>query len=275
MSRRIFTYPYIIWMALFIIVPLLLIAYYAFIHTTPGKELVFSFDNIAKAFQSQNLNVLVRSIWLAAIATVICLLLGYPTAMLLSRLSSRNAQLISLLFVLPMWMNFLLRTYAWKALLDDNGIINQFFIAIGIGKIKMLNTEGALIFGLVYTFLPFMILPIYSVFLKINKSYIEAAEDLGANKLSVFTRVIFPLSLPGIISGITMVFMPAVTTFVVSQLLGGGKVMMYGELIERQFMELKDWGFGSALAVVMMVLMIISMAIMRKYDKGSEGGALF
>lgn len=275
MSRKLFTYPYIVWMVLFTIVPLLLIVYYAFIHTTPGRELVFTFDNLAKAFQTQSLNVLIRSIWLAAIATLVCLILGYPTAMLLSRLSSASARTISMLFVLPMWMNFLLRTYAWKALLDDAGLINQLFIAIGIGKIKMLNTEGALVFGLVYTFLPFMILPIYSVFLKMNKSYIEAAEDLGANKLAVFTRVIVPLSLPGVISGITMVFMPAVTTFVVSQLLGGGKVMMYGELIQRQFMEQKDWGFGSALAVVMMVLMILSMAIMRKYDRGSEGGALF
>jgi spermidine/putrescine transport system permease protein len=275
LSRKLFTFPYIVWIALFTIIPLLLIAYYAFIHVTPGKELVFTFDNLAKAFQAQNLNVLVRSIWLAAVATVICLILGYPTAMLLSRLPSSNARTIAMLFVLPMWMNFLLRTYAWKALLDDAGLINQLFIAIGIGKIKMLNTEGALVFGLVYTFLPFMILPIYSVFLKMNRSYIEAAEDLGANKLIVFSRVVLPLSLPGIISGITMVFMPAVTTFVVSQLLGGGKVMMYGELIQRQFMEQKDWGFGSALAVVMMVLMILSMAIMRKYDKGSEGGALF
>ncbi len=275
MSRKLFTLPYIVWMVLFTIVPLLLIVYYAFIHTTPGHELVFTFDNLAKAFQAQSLNVLIRSIWLAAIATVICLVLGYPTAMLLSRLSSASARTIAMLFVLPMWMNFLLRTYAWKALLDDAGLINQLFMAIGIGKIKMLNTEGALVFGLVYTFLPFMILPIYSVFLKMNKSYIEAAEDLGANKLTVFTRVVVPLSLPGVISGITMVFMPAVTTFVVSQLLGGGKVMMYGELIQRQFMEQKDWGFGSALAVVMMVLMILSMAVMRKYDRGSEGGALF
>jgi spermidine/putrescine transport system permease protein len=196
-------------------------------------------------------------------------------AYILSKLPSGLRDTLAFLFVLPMWMNFLLRTYAWMTLLEKTGIINSFLSALNLPPLNIMYTENAVVLGNVYNFLPFMILPIYSVFLKINKSYIEAAEDLGANKLGVFTRVVLPLSLPGVISGITMVFMPAVTTFVVSQLLGGGKVMMYGELIERQFMEQKNWGFGSALAVVMMVLMIISMAIMRKYDKGSEGGALF
>ena len=174
-----------------------------------------------------------------------------------------------------MWMNFLLRTYAWKALLDTGGLINQFFSLFGFAPTQMLYTEGAILMGLVYNFLPFMLLPIYTVFLKMNKSYIEAAQDLGANRFNVFIKVIFPLSLPGVITGIIMVFMPAITNFVITKLLGGSHFLMYGDLIEHQFMQVKDWGFGSALSVVMMILMVISMSLLRRYDKGGERTAIW
>ena len=195
--------------------------------------------------------------------------------MLLSRLSTRWAAMIAILFVLPMWMNFLLRTYAWRALLDLNGPVNHFLSLLGIPAQQLLYTEGAVIMGLVYNFLPFMILPIYSVFTQMDRRYLEAAEDLGANKIQSFFRVTLPLTRSGIITGITMVFIPAVSTFVISRLLGGSHYMMYGDLIENQFMLLSDWNLGSALSIVMMILMIISMAIVRKYDKGGESATLW
>ncbi len=274
MQRKYFALPYLVWMIIFIVVPLALIFYYALTTTAPDGSVSFTFEHIVKATSEESLLILSRSVWLAFLATLICLILAYPVAYIISKLKPVTASTLSLLFIIPMWLNFLLRTYAWKALLDDGGIINALLISLGFPRVQMLYTEGAVVFGLVYTFLPFMILPIFNAFAKMNKIYIEAAEDLGANKLKTFTKVVFPLSLPGVISGITMVFMPAITTFVVSTLLGGSHVMMYGDLIEFQFMRIRDWGYGSALSVVMMLLMIVSMAIMRKYDK-NEGGSLF
>ena len=262
-------------MSLFIIIPLILIVYYAFIKTNANGGVVFSLSNVGSALSGDNLNILLNSLWLSFLATAICLLVGYPTAYILSHMKPKTAGLMSILFILPMWINFLLRIYAWRALLDDGGIINKLLELLFGMKVAFLNTPMALLFGLVYTFLPFMILPIYNALSKLNRSYIEAAQDLGANRFLVFTKVTLPLSMPGVITGITMVFMPAVTTFVVSRLLGGGKVILYGEVIERYFLEVKDWNFGSALAIVMMVLMIISMFIMRKYDTGEKGGVLF
>lgn len=215
-----------------------------------------------------------RSVLYALAATLICLLLGYPVAYILSQLKSRSGAIISLLFILPMWMNFLLRTYAWRALLDNNGIINQALVNLGFEPIQFLYTGGAILFGLVYNFLPFMILPIYSVFQKMDRSYISAAQDLGANRWQTFFRVTLPLTRGGIVSGITMVFMPAMTTFVITRLLGGSQFMMYGDLIEMQFLMMSEWNFGSALAVIMMLLTILFMWIMRKYDKEGEGAGL-
>lgn len=275
MKKKYLAAPYAVWMVLFTAVPLVLIAVYAFTDTTSTGQMIFTTEHIIKAFNANNMSVLLRSIEYAVITTVICLVLGYPIAMMLSNMSSRWAGTLAILFVLPMWMNFLLRTYAWRTLLDPTGPIMGFLRAIGMEAPQVLYTEGAVILGLVYNFLPFMILPIYSVFVKMNKSYLEAAEDLGANKIQSFLKVTLPLTRPGIITGITMVFMPAISTFVISRLLGGSHYMMYGDVIENQFMLMSDWNMGSALSVIMLVLMMISMAIMRKYDKDEGSAALW
>lgn len=271
MKKKYLGVPYIIWMLIFIIAPLILIVVYALMSTSDSGKVIFTWEYMQNAFRSVNFLVLLRSLWNAVLTTVICLLLAYPAAMFLARLKTNKAGLISLLFVLPMWMNFLMRTYAWRALLDLNGPINRIIMFFGFDAQQLLYTEGAVIFGLVYNFLPFMLLPIYSVFVKLDPSYEQAAQDLGANKFQVLTKVTIPMTRSGILTGITMVFMPAVSTFVISKLLGGGNYMMYGELIETQFMTLNDWSTGSALSLIMLVLLVISMMIMRKYDKDDEG----
>lgn len=273
-SRKVFALPYVAWIAIFTVAPLILILLYAFTATGSGGVMVMTAENIARAFSPLYMTVFVRSVWMAFLATAVCLLLGYPVAYLLSHMKPNRAAILSILFILPMWMNFLLRTYAWRALLDNAGIINQGLMALGFPSVQFLYTEGAIIFGLVYNFLPFMILPIYSVFQKMDLSCIQAAQDLGANKWQTFWRVTLPLSKGGIISGVTMVFMPAMTTFVITRLLGGSHFMMYGDLIEMQFLLLSEWNFGSALAVVMLLLTILFMWMMRRYDKEGEGGAL-
>jgi len=266
MKKKYLGVPYVVWMLIFILSPLILIVVYAMMETTDTGHVLFTWEYLLDAFGAVNLSVLLRSLWNALLTTVICLLLAYPAAMILARLKTSKAGLISLLFVLPMWMNFLMRTYAWRALLDMNGPINQVISWMGFNPPQLLYTESAVVFGLVYNFLPFMLLPIYSVFVKIDPIYEQAAQDLGANKLQVLTKVIIPMTRSGIISGITMVFMPTVSTFVISKLLGGGNYMMYGELIEMQFMTLNNWNTGSALSLIMLVLLAISMVIMRKYD---------
>jgi len=271
-KKKAFAVPYIVWMVIFTVVPLFLILFYAFIHRTDSGSLVFTTEYIKSALSGSSMSVLILSLEYALITTVICLVLAYPAALFLWQLKSRIGSIVNLLFMLPMWMNFLLRTYAWRALLDANGPINQFLQWLGLPAMQLLYTEGAVIFGLVYNFLPFMLLPIYTAFTKIDRSYIQAAEDLGANKWQTLTHVILPLTKPGIITGITMVFMPAVTSFVISRLLGGSQTMMFGDLLENQFMLLKDWNTGSALAVIMMVLMLISMALVRKTDDDSMPG---
>ncbi|MEG1990842.1 MAG: ABC transporter permease [Christensenella sp.] len=273
-SRKVFAIPYVAWLIIFTVAPLILILLYAFTTTGSGGVMVLTTENIARAFSPLYMTVFARSVWMAFVATAVCLLIGYPVAYLLSRMKPNRATILSVLFILPMWMNFLLRTYAWRALLDNAGIINQGLMALGFAPVQFLYTEGAIIFGLVYNFLPFMILPIFSVFQKMDTSCIRAAQDLGANKWQTFWRVILPLSKGGIVSGVTMVFMPAMTTFVITRLLGGSHFMMYGDLIEMQFLLLSEWNFGSALAVVMLLLTILFMWLMRKYDKEGEGGAL-
>ncbi len=273
-TSKSFSLPYIGWLAVFIVAPLILILVYAFTDVGSNGVFVLTLSNIAEAFSPTYMIIFWRSVLYALMATAICLLLGYPVAYLLSRMKERRAAIISLLFILPMWMNFLLRTYAWRALLDNNGIINQGLTALGMEPVQFLYTGGAVLFGLVYNFLPFMILPIYSVFQKMDASYVQAAQDLGANRLQSFWKVTLPLTRGGIISGITMVFMPAMTTFVITRLLGGSHFMMYGDLIEMQFLLMSEWNFGSALAVIMMILTILFMWIMRKYDKEGEGAGL-
>ena len=267
--------PYAIWSVLFIVIPLILIVFFSFTKQVDGRYM-FTLDNFDKFFNVMYFKVVRRSLVLAFISTVLCLIVGYPTAYIISKAKpSRRAPLL-LLCILPMWMNFLLRTYAWSAILGKNGFINTLLGMVGIGPINILYTDAAVLLGMVYNFLPFMILPIHTILSKMDQDLINAAKDLGANNFQVFTKVIFPLSLPGVISGITMVFMPAVSTFVISKLLGGGQFYLIGNLIEQEFMSVGDWHFGSAISIFMMIIILISMAIMNKYSSGNdkEGGGL-
>jgi len=274
MKRNWLAGPYIVWMIIFILVPMFLVLFYGVtVRTEEGYR--FSLENFRTFLEPVYISVLLRSMVLALISTVICLLLGYPVAYILANRNMDRTSSTIVLFILPMWMNFLLRTYAWMTLLERKGLINAFLNSIGLPTLNLLYNNQAVILGMVYNFLPFMVLPIYSVLKKIDKSIVEAAEDLGANSFTVFTRIIFPLSLPGVMSGITMVFMPAVTTFVISRLLGGGQFTLIGNLIEQQFLYVGDWNFGSTLSLVLMFLILISMGIMSKYDKEHEGGGLW
>ncbi|MDL2220058.1 ABC transporter permease [Eubacteriales bacterium OttesenSCG-928-N14] len=274
MKRSFFSGPYVIWMVLFIVVPLFIVMYYGLtVETSDG--VAFSLDNVARAVEPQNLGILWRSVKLALIATALCLAIGYPVALILTSKNFSKGQLVIMLFIIPMWMNFLLRTYAMVYLLDDGGLLANFLRTLGFQNVQLIYNQFAIIVGLVYNYLPFMILPLYTVMSKIDRDLISAAEDLGANSQEVFRRVRFPLSVPGIITGITMVFVPGVTTFAISRLLGGSTQMMYGELIEMQFLLTRDWHFGATLSLVMMVLIIISMVILRKTDADASGGMLF
>lgn len=257
MKRTMFAGPYLVWMLIFILSPMLLILYYAF--TANGS---FTMANLIAAVDLANIRVLLDSIRLALYTTILCLLIGYPVAYLLSRMKKATATLLSVFFIVPMWMNFLLRTYAWKVLLGAFS--------------NILYTEGAVLLGMVYNFLPFMILPIYTVLMKLDSSYVEAANDLGANGVKTFFRVVLPLSVSGIVSGVTMVFIPSTTTFAISQLLGGGKTMLYGDLIYMHFITEQAWSAGSALAIILLVFVTLSMAVMRRAERAggreAEGG---
>lgn len=262
--------PYIIWMAIFIVVPLFLVVYFAF-----TGENGFTFANISKIGQYSN--VFLRSIWMGAIATVISLVLGYPMAYMIARIPAKRQSVMIMLIMLPMWMNFLLRTYAWMSLLEDTGLINRLLQAVGLPQVHLINTSGAVILGMVYNYIPYMILPLYSILTKIDGSVIEAAQDLGANGRKVFLRVIFPLSMPGVISGITMVFVPAVSTFIISKMLGGGGNLLIGDLIDMQFLgSAYNPNLGSAISLVLMVMILICMGIMNQFDDGEtmEGGMM-
>ncbi len=268
-------YPYVVWSALFIAIPLILILFFSFTVKENGHY-IFSLENYNRLIDPIYSKVFLRSIWLALISTVICLVVGYPVAYIISKIKLSRRNTVIMLFILPMWMNFLLRTYAWAAILGRNGLLNTFLTTIGLEPINIMYTNTAVLLGMVYNFLPFMVLPIYTVLIKIDQDLINAAKDLGASNFQVFTKVIFPLSLPGVASGITMVFMPAVSTFVISRLLGGGQYMLIGNLIEQQFMSVGDWNFGSAVSIFMMIMILISMAFMSKFDGDSnkEGGGL-
>ena len=269
---RLAAYPYIVWSVLFIVVPLIMILFFSFTIDT-GSGYKFSLENFERLINPIYIRIFGRSMYLAFISTILCLVIGYPVAYIISKMPESKRNLVIMLFILPLWMNFLLRTYAWMPILSRNGIVNNFLGLLGIEPIQFLYTNGAILLGMVYNFLPFMILPIYTVLSKLDQNLINAAYDLGANKKQIFTKVILPLSMPGIISGITMVFMPAVSTFVIPRLLGGGKDMLIGNVIEQQFTTLSDWHFGSALAIILMILILISMALMSKFDsEEAEGG---
>lgn len=274
-------YPYVLWMALFVVVPIILVVVYALTNSDGD----FTLNNFSHMLDYAG--VFGRSLWLALIATVLCLIIGYPVAYVLSKSGPGMQRICMMLIMLPMWINFLLRTYAWMSILENTGLINRFLQSIGffdlwnsifgtdIEYFSMINTQGAVVLGMVYNYLPFMILPIYSVIVKIDRSVIEAAQDLGANSARVFRRVIFPLSLSGVVSGITMVFVPSVSTFIISKLLGGGTEMLLGDLIEMQFLGTAyNPHLGSAISLVMMVIVIVCMSIMNKFGEGEEAAAI-
>ncbi len=276
MKKTWIAWPYMCWAAVFTLVPMFLIVYYGFSVVNENGEIVFSLANYKEFFQSEiYMAALWRSLWFSAVATIICLIIGYPVAYILARSDFKNKSFLLSILVVPMWMNLLLRTYAWMMLLDNNGLINSLLSLIGIGNIKMLYNEQAIIFGMVYNFLPFMILPIHSVLVKLDKHAIEAAQDLGANRKEVFKRVIFPLSIPGVVSGITMVFMPAVTTFAISDILSGKKISLMGNLIENQFVRQDNWHLGAAISIVLIIIILASMFVTSKYEKDDERGGLF
>ena len=265
MKLKAFSAPYLVWMVVFIVVPLLMVVYFAF--TNDSGE--FTIEYISDV--GQYANIFMRSIWLAIIATIICLVVAYPLAYLLSRMSKHTQGTMLMIVMLPMWMNFLLRTYAWMTLLGNNGIINQLFGMIGLGPFKLINTEGAVVLGRVYNYLPFMILPLYSVMVKIDKSVIEAANDLGCNSVHTMFRVIFPLSLPGVTSGITMVFVPAISTFIISRMLGGGSNLLIGDLIEMQFLgNSYNPHLGAAISMVLMVIILVIMTVMNQFSPDDQ-----
>lgn len=260
--------PYLVWIIGFIILPLAMILYYAFVNEDGG----FTLENIATITDPVHLKAMGLSLELGVACTVICLLLAYPLAMILNNLQIKNQSFVVFIFMLPMWMNFMLRILAWKLLLNKNGVLNTVLMGMGLEPITILNTPAAVVFGMVYDYLPFMILPIYNSMARIKKDYIEAAHDLGANNITTFFKVIVPLTVSGIISGIVMVFVPALTSFAISELLGGGKVLLIGNIIEESFMKGMQWSVGSGLSFVLMVFVMISMAITNAFDKDGEGG---
>ena len=265
MRSKFLSIPYVVWMAIFVVAPIILVVIYAF--TTADGE--FTLNNFSNMLSYAT--VFGRSFLLAFISTVVCIIIGYPIAYFLSKEGPYFQKIVLLLFMVPMWMNFLLRTYAWMSILENSGLLNQLLEFLGLPKIHIINTSGAVVLGMVYNFLPFMILPIYSVIVKIDHNLIDAAHDLGASGIAVFRRVVLPLSFPGILSGITMVFVPAVSTFVISQLLGGSKQLLLGDLIEMQFLGTAyNPHLGSAIALVMMIIVMVCMLIMNKFGDGEE-----
>ncbi|MDD2374191.1 MAG: ABC transporter permease [Eubacteriales bacterium] len=291
-------WPYILWMLVFTIAPLMLVAYYAFTSYDSSGNIYFTFEGfksilsmestVALDFLGLNslfgidlqvpiyINVFAKSLSLALVSTLICLLLGYPAAYILAQRSRKKqgSSFLLFMFVLPMWMNALLRTYAWLALLEPNGIINSFLSIFNVGPIQFLYNDFGIGLGMVYNYLPFMVLPIHSVLLKIDRSVVEAAEDLGADSRQTFARVIFPLSMPGIFSGINMVFMPAMTTFLIPDLLGGGRYLLIGNAIERQYMVSRDYTVGSALSIMLLVFVLASLRVLTRYEQDNSGGGV-
>lgn len=266
-------YPYFAWSALFIVIPLLIVLFFSFtVQTDSGYS--FSLENYNRLISSQYFNIFLRSIWLALISTILCLVVGYPVAYIISKMKVSRRNFMIMLFILPMWMNFLLRTYAWMPILGKTGIVNNILTKFGVEPISFLYNNGAVLLGMVYNFLPFMVLPLYTILIKMDQDLINAASDLGANRIKIFMKITLPLSVPGILSGITMVFMPAVSTFVISRLLGGGQFMLLGNVIEQQYTTMGDWNFGSAISIFMMIIILIFMAITSRFDNNSdkEGG---
>ncbi len=262
---RLAAMPHILWTVMFIVAPLIFVIYYTF--TT--YEGAFTFENIV-ALQD-HVGTFMLSISLSIIATFICFLVGYPLAYIIARSKEKSQKIMVMLIMLPMWTNLLIRTYSMMAIMDDGGFLNTILDYFNLGKVHLIGTKGAVIFGMVYDFLPYMVLPIYTTIAKLDNNLLEAASDLGCNNFEVLTRVILPLSSSGIISGVTMVFVPSISTFYISQKLGGGTFELIGDTIERQFQNSSTYNVGAAISLVMMILVLISLAIMNKFTE-AEGG---
>lgn len=269
-----FSIVYLFWGLVFIVLPLFLILAHALSSNTNLSDFSFTLDNFARFFEPLYVKILITSIILAAVSTIFCLVIGYPVAYIISKMSEKVRNNLILVFIIPMWMNFLLRTYAWLTLLGNNGLINKFIGLFGLGPWDLMYNSKAIMIGMVYNFLPFMVLPIYTVLLKMDPKLIEAAKDLGANDFKVFAKVIFPLSLPGIYTGITMVFIPAISTFVVPNLLGGNNFYLIGNLIEKQFTFTGDWGFGSAVSMVLIIIMLLILLVPKLFNKKIKTGEM-
>lgn len=260
--------PYYVWSVIFIIVPLVMVLFYTFTNDAGAFTLenVLSLGKYTKTF--------VVSLWYALIATAVSLLLAYPISYFMTKTKESTQSILMMLIMLPMWTNFLIRTYSWITILANTGLINSALAALGLPKVQLIDTSGAVILGMIYNFLPYMILPIYSSMAKIDNSLLEAAADLGANGVARLRRVIMPLSLPGVVSGITMVFVPSVSTFYISQKLGGGKLLLIGDVIEMKFMSSYNYNLGAALSFVMMIIIFISLAVMNKFTDDDDGGIM-
>ncbi len=256
--------PYIIWSAIFIIAPLLFVAYFAFTDREGG----FTFNNILSL--SSYSETFVMSLGFSLIATTVCLLIGYPLAYCMSRTSARTRNILMVLLMLPMWISLLIRTYSLMALLDNGGLVSSFLTSLGFSKLTFIGTDAAVILGMIYDFLPYMVLPIYTALIKIDRRYLEASADLGCNSIQTIFKVILPLTTPGIVSGVTMVFVPSISTFYISQKLGGGSFDLLGDTIERQFQNQITYHTGAAISLVMMILILISLAIMNKFSDNEE-----
>ncbi len=270
MNKKWLSFPYILWAAGFIIIPLAMVFYYGF----TDRDGIFTMENILAILSPEHRKALFLALVLSFFSTLICILLAYPLSMILAKMGNARNSFLVLIFILPMWMNFLLRTLAWQTLLEKNGVINSILHFLHLPGIAIINTPAAIILGMVYNFLPFMVLPIYNALLKIDPNVINAARDLGANGLQTFIKVTLPLSMPGVISGITMVFVPALTTFVISTLLGGSKILLIGNVIEQEFTQSGNWNLGSGLSVVLMIFIVISIIFSTLSDKDGEGTAI-
>ena len=270
LKKKLLGTPYFLWSLIFILIPLGMVFYYGL----TDRSGAFTLNNIISITTAEHAKALWLALLLSLIATVLCLLLAYPLAMILCNMGVNQHSFIVLIFILPMWMNFLLRTMAWQTLLEKTGVINSILNFLHLPALRIINTPYAIVLGMVYNFLPFMVLPIYNALSKIDRSIIHAAKDLGANNIQVFFKITLPLSIPGIISGITMVFIPALTTFVISKLLGGSKVLLIGNVIEEEFTQASNWHLGSGLSIVLMLFIIVNMVLSAIFDKDGEGSFL-
>ena len=270
LSNYLLSTPFLVWIAAFILIPLGMVLYYGFTDKTGA----FTMENVAAMAEPWHFKALWISVGLSVISTIICFLMAYPLAYILSQMKVGSNQYVIFMFILPMWMNFLLRTLAWQTLIEKTGVINGILSAFGLPGLRIINTNYAIVLGMVYNYLPFMILPLYNTLAKIDPSVINAARDLGANSFITFKRIILPLSIPGIISGITMVFVPSLTTFVISNILGGSKILLIGNVIEQEFTVACNWHLGSGLSIVLMIFIIFNMVLSMIFDKDGEANAL-